>query len=197
MAAQTMRRDSRHVAARGGPKHGVGPVWARVMAPPPAHLCSPPEQVVQEYTEIQTLQCPSPDRNPSHQWPACIPVLSRLPCTAETRSRAQARKPSSGSRADRCAPPTHPLHCRRAGEYTTVSCTAIHSASHRCPARVASSVQPRMGDDFYLRYYVGHKGKFGHEFLEFEVQPDGKVSRGNHAFKRQECCIPQILGLAA
>ena len=28
--------------------------------------------------------------------------------------------------------------------------------------------------DFYLRYYVGHKGKFGHEFLEFEVRPDGK-----------------------
>ena len=23
---------------------------------------------------------------------------------------------------------------------------------------------------FYLRYYVGHKGKFGHEFLEFEVE---------------------------
>ena len=23
--------------------------------------------------------------------------------------------------------------------------------------------------DFYVRYYVGHKGKFGHEFLEFEV----------------------------
>lgn len=31
-----------------------------------------------------------------------------------------------------------------------------------------------MGDDFYLRYYVGHKGKFGHEFLEFEFRPDGK-----------------------
>ncbi len=28
--------------------------------------------------------------------------------------------------------------------------------------------------DFYLRYYVGHKGKFGHEFLEFEFRPDGK-----------------------
>ena len=27
--------------------------------------------------------------------------------------------------------------------------------------------------DFYLRYYVGHKGKFGHEFLEFEFRPDG------------------------
>ena len=28
--------------------------------------------------------------------------------------------------------------------------------------------------DFYLRYYVGHKGKFGHEFLEFEFRPDGE-----------------------
>jgi len=28
--------------------------------------------------------------------------------------------------------------------------------------------------EFYLRYYVGHKGKFGHEFLEFEFRPDGK-----------------------
>lgn len=32
-------------------------------------------------------------------------------------------------------------------------------------------------DDFYVRYYVGHKGKFGHEFLEFELRPDGKVIR--------------------
>lgn len=31
-----------------------------------------------------------------------------------------------------------------------------------------------MSSDFYLRYYVGHKGKFGHEFLEFEFRPDGK-----------------------
>lgn len=30
-------------------------------------------------------------------------------------------------------------------------------------------------EDFYVRYYVGHKGKFGHEFLEFELRPDGKV----------------------
>ena len=30
-------------------------------------------------------------------------------------------------------------------------------------------------NDFYLRYYVGHKGKFGHEFLEFEFRPDGKL----------------------
>ena len=37
-------------------------------------------------------------------------------------------------------------------------------------------LNPRMtgvADDFYVRYYVGHKGKFGHEFLEFEFRPDG------------------------
>ena len=31
-------------------------------------------------------------------------------------------------------------------------------------------------NEFYLRYYVGHKGKFGHEFLEFEFRPDGKIT---------------------
>ena len=33
----------------------------------------------------------------------------------------------------------------------------------------------KMPGDFYCRYYVGHKGKFGHEFLEFEFRPDGKM----------------------
>lgn len=37
-----------------------------------------------------------------------------------------------------------------------------------------------MASDFYLRYYVGHKGKFGHEFLEFEFRPDGERKRGRH-----------------
>jgi len=32
----------------------------------------------------------------------------------------------------------------------------------------------KMSAEFYLRYYVGHKGKFGHEFLEFEFRPDGE-----------------------
>ena len=30
--------------------------------------------------------------------------------------------------------------------------------------------------EFYARYYVGHKGKFGHEFLEFEITEQGQVS---------------------
>jgi protein mago nashi len=36
-------------------------------------------------------------------------------------------------------------------------------------------------DDFYVRYYVGHKGKFGHEYLEFEFRPDGKLNYANNS----------------
>lgn len=32
-------------------------------------------------------------------------------------------------------------------------------------------------NDFYVRVYSGHKGKFGHEFLEIEFRPDGKVGK--------------------
>ena len=38
-----------------------------------------------------------------------------------------------------------------------------------------------MSDDFYVRYYVGHKGKFGHEFLEFEFRPDGRLRYANNS----------------
>ncbi|KAL6419829.1 hypothetical protein ACFW04_011167 [Cataglyphis niger] len=38
-----------------------------------------------------------------------------------------------------------------------------------------------MSTDFYIRYYVGHKGKFGHEFLEFEFRPDGKLRYANNS----------------
>ena len=35
--------------------------------------------------------------------------------------------------------------------------------------------------DFYVRYYVGHAGKFGHEFLEFEFRPDGRLRYANNS----------------
>ena len=44
----------------------------------------------------------------------------------------------------------------------------------------------RMATDFYVRYYVGHKGKFGHEFLEFEFRPDGEFHlKENDVFLEQ------------
>tara|TARA_B110000208_G_scaffold166930_1_gene206091 strand:+ start:213 stop:683 length:471 start_codon:yes stop_codon:yes gene_type:complete len=36
-------------------------------------------------------------------------------------------------------------------------------------------------EGFYVRYYVGHKGRFGHEFLEFQLNPDGNLRYANNS----------------
>ena len=46
-----------------------------------------------------------------------------------------------------------------------------------------------MDRDFYLRYYVGHKGKFGHEFLEFEFRGDGRLRYSNNSQYKAENLI--------
>uniref|UniRef100_A0A914D0C8 Mago nashi n=1 Tax=Acrobeloides nanus TaxID=290746 RepID=A0A914D0C8_9BILA len=48
---------------------------------------------------------------------------------------------------------------------------------------------PENQDIFYLRYYVGHKGKFGHEFLEFEFRPDGKLRYANNSNYKNDTMI--------
>ena len=40
---------------------------------------------------------------------------------------------------------------------------------------ITYSTIPRCLDNFYLRYYVGHKRSFRHEFLEFGFRPDGEL----------------------
>jgi len=44
-------------------------------------------------------------------------------------------------------------------------------------------------NDFYVRYYVGHKGRFGHEFLEFEFRPNGKLRYANNSHYKKETMI--------
>ena len=46
-----------------------------------------------------------------------------------------------------------------------------------------------MNDEFYLRYYVGHRGRFGHEFLEFEVRADGRVRYANSSQYKSDVMI--------
>lgn len=45
------------------------------------------------------------------------------------------------------------------------------------------------GGDFYFRYYVGHQGRFGHEFLEFEFRPDGKMRYANNSNYKHDSLI--------
>lgn len=49
--------------------------------------------------------------------------------------------------------------------------------------------QARESTDFYLRYYIGHKGKYGHEFLEFEFRPDGKFRYANNSNYKNDTMI--------
>ncbi len=44
-------------------------------------------------------------------------------------------------------------------------------------------------DPFYCRYYVGHKGKFGHEFMEFEITADGKLRYANNSNYKNDFMI--------
>ena len=57
--------------------------------------------------------------------------------------------------------------------------------------------------DFYVRYQyykililhnyviisVGHKGKYGHEFLEFEFRPDGRLRYANNSNYKSDILI--------
>ncbi|KAG7022084.1 Protein mago nashi-like 2, partial [Cucurbita argyrosperma subsp. argyrosperma] len=53
----------------------------------------------------------------------------------------------------------------------------------------AMAAEDMENGEFYLRYYVGHKGKFGHEFLEFEFRPDGKLRYANNSNYKNDTMI--------
>ncbi|AES73825.1 protein mago nashi homolog [Medicago truncatula] len=42
---------------------------------------------------------------------------------------------------------------------------------------------------FYLRYHIGHKGKHGHEFLEFEFTDNGKLRYANNSNYKNDTII--------
>ena len=50
---------------------------------------------------------------------------------------------------------------------------------------------------FYLRYYVGHKGKFGHEFMEFELSPNGKLRYANNSNYKNDTMIRKEVTVSA
>ena len=51
-------------------------------------------------------------------------------------------------------------------------------------------------DEFYLRYYVGHKGKFGHEFMEFEFSSSGKLRYANNSNYKNDSIIKKEVNVS-
>ncbi|KAK9896571.1 mago nashi [Cystobasidium minutum MCA 4210] len=50
-------------------------------------------------------------------------------------------------------------------------------------------------DDFYLRYYTGHQGRYGHEFLEFEYA-NGRLRYANNSNYRSDSLIRKEMYLS-
>lgn len=44
-------------------------------------------------------------------------------------------------------------------------------------------------DEFYVRYYYGHKGDYGHEFTEFELSPSGRLRYANNSQYKHDSII--------
>jgi protein mago nashi len=44
-------------------------------------------------------------------------------------------------------------------------------------------------DEFYVRYYVGHRGQYGHEFTEFELLPSGRLRYANQSGYKHDSII--------
>jgi len=77
-------------------------------------------------------------------------------------------------------------------EKSRIKTTAFFPQDPETSERERELVRAAMAEDvgeFYVRYYVGHKGKFGHEFLEFEFRPDGKLRYANNSNYKNDTMI--------
>lgn len=80
--------------------------------------------------------------------------------------------------------------------------SALHGGDSAGNAFASGNAPAADGDDdagplpdFYLRYYVGHAGRFGHEFLEYEIREDGTIRYGNHSKYRDKTAMQNPSGL--
>ncbi|KAK4820291.1 hypothetical protein QYF61_022861 [Mycteria americana] len=91
----------------------------------------------------------------------------------------------------RCCSGSQPsvLPANRSGEHAPPRPPARRDALRPRRCRACRGGGGTMASDFYLRYYVGHKGKFGHEFLEFEFRPDGKLRYANNSNYKNDVMI--------
>lgn len=44
-------------------------------------------------------------------------------------------------------------------------------------------------EDFFIRYYIGHKGAYGHQYLDFEIDSNGKLKYLNNSQYKSDSLI--------
>jgi len=86
-----------------------------------------------------------------------------------------------------------PIQLRETFEFFS-PCGEREESREREPSREGRKMAGVMGgeeelEEFYVRYYVGHKGKFGHEFLEFEFRSNGMLRYANNSNYKNDIMI--------
>lgn len=71
---------------------------------------------------------------------------------------------------------------------TSVGAVSSSQRREEEEGRMAGAETEEM-EEFYVRYYVGHKGKFGHEFLEFEFRSNGMLRYANNSNYKNDTMI--------
>ncbi|KAJ1996837.1 hypothetical protein GGI04_005625, partial [Coemansia thaxteri] len=51
-------------------------------------------------------------------------------------------------------------------------------------------------DDFYMYFYSGHRGRFGHEFFRFEIDKGGRLKYANDSKYRRDSLIEKSMRLS-
>jgi len=75
----------------------------------------------------------------------------------------------------------------------SVECTTTTLESHHQPN--CRPTMPAKTDPFYVRYYSGHMGRYGHEFLEFEFS-EGRLRYANNSNYRNDSLIRKEMWLS-
>ena len=60
----------------------------------------------------------------------------------------------------------------------------------------SGAAAPTETEGFYVRYYVGHKGRFGHEFLEFQLNTNGLLRYANNSNYKDSQMITKSVQLS-
>lgn len=129
--------------------------------------------------------------------------------------RKQSQLRSGGKRVVRCEVPlrlqstgvNNSTRGAPAGKGLTAQSLGKHAASvARKPTTSACCrhILIMANDPFYVRYYSGHSGRFGHEFLEFDFRAlgDGRSASARYANNsnyrndsliRKEMCVSSVL----
>eukprot|EP00965_Chrysotila_dentata_P045955 1527427-Pleurochrysis_carterae.AAC.2 len=154
-------------------------------------------------TDTHALQGPI-DRPTERSWHRIGREIEKRSCSADDDDAGVGSAKRCGEQVQYVVSPgcAHNAYAgagRRGPHFAYYGISTTHRASVSVPCACCSSLavlhfslspsHTMSESDFYVRYYVGHQGKFGHEFLEFEFRSDGRLRYANNSNYKNDTMI--------